>query len=265
MEVAVKVLRRSMLAMDAGVVAEFEREIGFMQRTRHANLVRFFGAGRQGDGTPFLVEELMAGGTLKGLLRGGNARALRWGTKASLAADVARGMAYMHGLGHIHRDLKSGNVLITETMQAKVADFGSVGRLLTEQLADMLSSRGSVMSLGSKCDMDLTQGMGTPMYMSLEMLRHAGYDERTDVWSFGVLLWEIAAQALPDLLEQEGHTRGPVYSAFLKLLEDSRRLTVKAEWPEAWRSLMARCWEREPGNRPTFPLLLRVLEGSEQR
>jgi len=48
--------------------------------------------------------------------------------------------------------------------------------------------------------MDLTQGVDTPMYMSREMLRHSGYDERTDVWSFGELLWEIAAQAPPDLL-----------------------------------------------------------------
>ena len=65
MEVAVKVLRRSVLEMDETVVSEFEREIGFMQRTRHVNLVRFFGAGNQEDGTPFLVEELMLGGTLQ--------------------------------------------------------------------------------------------------------------------------------------------------------------------------------------------------------
>ena len=92
--------------MDASVVAEFEREIGFMQRTRHGNIVRFFGAGRRDDGTPFLVEELMAGGTLKGLLRGKGAQVLAWEVKTGLAADVARGMAYIHSLGHIHRDLK---------------------------------------------------------------------------------------------------------------------------------------------------------------
>jgi len=210
--------------------------------------------GRQEDGTPFLVEELMAGGTLKGLLRG--ARELDWGAKTALAADVAHGMAYMHGLGHIHRDLKSGNVLITETMQAKVADFGSVGRLLTEQRS---SSRVSTSS-----DLDLTQGVGTPLYMSPEMVNYAGYVASTDVWSFGVLMWEIAAQAPPDLLQQEGLTRGPVYSGLLRLLEDGRRLAIKADWPVVWRSLMARCWQREPGSRPTFPSLLRTLEGGKE-
>jgi len=252
-----------MLEMDESVVAEFEREIGFMQRTRHTNLVRFFGAGRQDDGTPFLVEEVMSGGTLKGLLRGGRQhgmqRPLDWLTKTSLAADVARGMAYMHGLGHIHRDLKSANVLVTGTTQAKVADFGSVGLLLTERqrLRPAFQASGS-----SLADLGQTQGVGTPLYMSLEMLRHAGYDESTDVWSFGVLLWEIAAQASPDLLEQQGYTIGPVYSALVHCLEDGHRLQTKAEWPDAWRSLMARCWHQEPGSRPAFAAIVQALDSS---
>jgi len=262
MEVAVKVLRRSMLEMDEGVLVEFEREIGFMQRTRHANLVRFFGAGRQGDGTPFLVEELMAGGTLERLLRGGNARQLDWDTKSSLAADVARGMAYMHGLGHIHRDLKSGNVLVTEAMQAKVADFGSVGRLLTEGRAAQSSIHTSTSASGSDRYLYLTQGVGTPLYMSLEMLQHASYDASTDVWSFGVLLWEVASQAPPDLLDQEGYSGGPVHGGLVRFLEGGRRLAIRAEWPDAWRSLMARCWQRTPDSRPAFPLILSELVGS---
>jgi len=261
MEVAVKVLRRSMLEMGEGIEEEFEREIGFMQRTRHSNIVRFFGAGRQEDGTPFLVEELMSGGTLTKLLRGTNSRALDWNTKAALATDVARGMSYIHMQGHVHRDLKSGNVLITESLQAKVADFGSVGRLLSERPADRTSSRLSVASFASDSELELTQGVGTPMYMSLEMLRHAGYDERTDVWSFGVLLWEIAAQAPPDLLQQEGFKRGPAFSGLLRLLESGCRLTIGAEWPDPWRPLVAQCMQQDPEARPDFPSLVRTLEG----
>jgi len=248
MEVAVKVLRRSMLDMDMNVVVEFEREISFMQRTRHSNLVRFFGAGRQEDDTPFLVEELMASGTLKDLLRGGNMRQLDWDAKTALATDVARGMAYMHGLGHIHRDLKSSNVLITEKMQAKVADFGSVGRLLTGQRSFSHDSIGS--------NLGLDQVVGTPLYMSLEMVNQAGYDASTDVWSFGVLMWEIAAQATPDLLEQEGITRGPVSSGLLRLLDEGRRLAIKAEWPDAWgvaHGAVLAAGARQPPHVPVTP------------
>ena len=206
----------------------------------------------------------MAGGTLKGLLHGGEARAISWDMKASLAADVARGMAYMHSLGHIHRDLKSGNVLITETMQAKVAYFGSVGRLLEEQHDNRLDSRASLHSLESWASLDMTHGVGTPLYMSLEMLRHTNYDERTDVWSFGVLLWEIAAQAPPDLLQQEGYSGRAIFSGLDKLLEEGHRLAMHAEWPAAWRELMARCWQQDPDRRPAFPQILQVLEEGEK-
>ena len=74
------------------------------------------------DGTPFLVEELMAG-SLQGLLYDGDGlrrEAMEWSLKLKLACDVARGMAHIHSLGHIHRDLKSGNVLVTATPTAKV-------------------------------------------------------------------------------------------------------------------------------------------------
>jgi len=100
------------------------------------------------------------------LLYGRGAGRLGWDTKTALAVDIARGMAYMHGLGHIHRDLKSGNVLITETMQAKVADFGSVGRLLSdrrEERAMCCDSTGPAPD--NVKDMCQTQGIGTPLYM----------------------------------------------------------------------------------------------------
>jgi len=125
-----QVLRKVLMELDDSVLAEFEREVEFMQRTRHANIVRFFGAGAQADGTPFLVEELMAGGSLTGAIRGLPARKLTWKTRYRWATDICKGMAHIHSLGHIHRDLKSGNVLITAQGCAKVADFGSVGELL---------------------------------------------------------------------------------------------------------------------------------------
>jgi len=147
-------------------------------------------------------------------------------------------------------------------MQAKVADFGSVGRRLTEGRAAQSSIHTSTSASGSDRYLYLTQGVGTPLYMSLEMLQHASYDASTDVWSFGVLLWEVASQAPPDLLDQEGYSGGPVHGGLVRFLEGGRRLAIRAEWPDAWRSLMARCWQRTPDSRPAFPLILSELVGS---
>lgn len=208
----------------------------------------------------------MSGGTLKELLRGGNRSDLGWSKKNDLASDVARGMVYIHGLGHIHRDMKSGNILITETMHAKVADFGSVGQWLVEARTQRLNTQLSMSSVtsfdGHRESREMTRGVGTPLYMSLEMLLQESYNSSTDVWSFGVLLWEIAAQTSPDLLEQEGHKKGPVFSNLIRFLDEGRRLTIDTSWPEVWCTLMSRCWGREPSVRPSFAQILSELEGS---
>lgn len=129
--VAVKMLQKSVINFDEhGVCEEFQREIEIMQRTRHPNIVRFFGAGTWTDGTPFFVLELMSRGSLKTLLRGkAVTESLPAAVKLSFALDIAKGMEYIHSQGHIHRDLKSGNVLISETMRAKIADFGTMRRI----------------------------------------------------------------------------------------------------------------------------------------
>lgn len=183
--VAVKVLKQAVMEFDDTARTEFEREVEFMQRTRHTNIVRFYGAGQRADGTPFLVEELLALGSLADLLHKGSRGGvtLDWGLKTRLAHDTAAGMAHIHSLGHIHRDLKSGNVLITQSLQAKVADFGSVGRMLKVSHAasskspkaalrgrrgilkhEMGSDEASSSSLTST-SLNQTIAVGTPLYV----------------------------------------------------------------------------------------------------
>ena len=178
-EVAVKVLRQSMLEMDDSVVAEFEREVEFM---RHANIVRFFGAGTfSAHGTPFLVEELMSAGSLKLLLAGaasvpceGDGQ-LTAAVKEATAVDICRGLGYIHALGHIHRDPKSGNVLVTAHLQAKVGDFGSIGLLLQRRepiptspapgrWTNIVMDRLGLGRTGATySDLSLTTAVGTPL------------------------------------------------------------------------------------------------------
>ncbi|EGD77334.1 TKL protein kinase [Salpingoeca rosetta] len=283
--VAVKVLRQSMMAFDEGTVVEFEKEVEFLQRTRHPHVVRFFGAGTDPNGSPFLVLEYVALGSLNSMLQkqdfdavlsryqsqqrasqgsdtgdgavaiGGGAVAggvgelkSGWELKVRLARDVCAGMAFIHSLGHIHRDLKSGNVLVSTSLRAKIADFGSIRQCLlnssaaqatTPMSGEMEKTGGGSRGGGdieyttqagtTTMHLTMTAGVGTPLYMAPEVLAGGQYDAKADVFSFGVLMWEVATQRTPDLIAQEkgSNFRGPLFTTLLTLLEAGKRLTFK--------------------------------------
>ena len=93
---------------------------------RHPNIVHFLGAGTWKDGSPFLVTELLQRGSLQHVL--GSSPQIEWLAKLRFALDAATGMAFLHGLGVVHRDLKSGNLLVTNNFRVKVvlcADIAS--------------------------------------------------------------------------------------------------------------------------------------------
>jgi LRR receptor-like serine/threonine-protein kinase FLS2 len=99
----------------------------------------------------------------------------------------------------------------------------------------------------------MTCGVGTPLYMSPEVIRGSEYNQPADVWSFGILLWEIASQQTPDLLKQEGKIRGPLLSNLLQLIEAGKQLRVERDaWPEWVCTLIADCNALNPARRPTF-------------
>ena len=108
MNVAVKTMQGSWLS-EAELRAALDHEASTLQAVRHAHIVQFWGAGTLADGSPFLVTELMDLGSLTGVLQ----RApLDWTTKGRFALEIAQGMALVHSLHRMHRDLKSGNVLV---------------------------------------------------------------------------------------------------------------------------------------------------------
>lgn len=314
MPVAIKVLHAQLQEFDATSAEEFAKEADFLMRARHPNLVRFFGAGQLPDGTPFIVLELVARGSLRSLLEAarsstsgqqGGADAepsqsaaktppvvLSEALKRQLTVDVARGMAYIHQLGNMHRDLKTGNVLVTEGWRAKVADFGSIRGLImgpgatkdstrthgtadadTDNAADSggsagaspassaNASRGSHRSWpDSQTSGSLTVGVGTPLYMAPEVIRGEAYGPPADVWSFGVVLWELVEEREPDLLAQVGDVgRGPLMSRLQRQLERGARLRLGSSAPEWAASLITKCFMADPSARPPFSQLLSQL------
>jgi serine/threonine protein kinase len=172
-EVVVKRLRRE-VALDRDAVALFEREIAVARTLDHPNIVRILDVGRAGD-VPFYVMEHLAGQDLRAqmlALRKSN-RALVPARACAVAAAAARGLAYAHARGIIHRDVKPANVFLAASGAVKLLDFG-----IAKSAEHIALTRTGVTR-------------GTHAYMAPE--HHAGLelDDRADVFALGVVLWEM--------------------------------------------------------------------------
>ncbi|EGD82479.1 TKL/DICTY4/DRK protein kinase [Salpingoeca rosetta] len=188
-EVAVKKLRSSILSLDEHAIDDFDAEVSLIRSLRHRNIVLFYGAGVMDEG-PFLVTEFMARGSLSAILKS-NVE-LSYSRLLGFAEDMVHGVMFLHELQppRMHRDIKSANLLVSENWVVKVADFGT-GRLCgQEQATDVVAA----MDFASAT---MTTAVGTLLWTAPEILSSQPYGPPADVYSVGIVLYEIATRREP--------------------------------------------------------------------
>ncbi|KAB2014842.1 hypothetical protein ES319_D09G255500v1 [Gossypium barbadense] len=236
-DVAVKVFSKQEYSDD--VIDSFRQEVSLMKRLRHPNVLLFMGAVTSPQRLCIVTEFLPRGSLFRLLQR--NTTKLDWRRRVHMALDVARGMNYLHHCNPpiIHRDLKSSNLLVDKNWIVKVGDFG-------------------LSRLKHKTYLTTKTGKGTPQWMAPEVLRNEPSDEKSDIYSFGVILWELATEKIPWDNLNSMQVIGAV--GFM-----NQRLEIPKEVDPRWSSIIESCWQRDPQCRPTFHELLDKLRDLQRQ
>ena len=230
-EVALKILPES-FAQDSQRMGRFTREAEVLASLNHPNIAGVYGLECQGS-THAIAMELVEGETLAARIRKG---AIPLEELLKIASQVAEALEAAHEKGIIHRDLKPANVIVRAEGTVKVLDFGLAKATAegTEASAEMSAS--PTLSLAA------TQAgviLGTAAYMSPEQARGRPVDRRSDIWSFGVVLWEMLVGTVPF----GGETISDILAAILKESPSSEDLPGRL--PPSLVRLLDRCLERD--------------------
>ncbi len=229
-DVAIKVLPDS-FQQDEERLARFRREAQLLASVNHANIAAIHGL-EETNGAVHLVLELVPGDTLaQKLLRG----RMPLDEALSICRQVAEALEAAHDKGIIHRDLKPANIKVTPEGLVKVLDFGLAKSEVAEPSSDSVSDSPTA-SLGATGAGII---LGTAAYMSPEQARGKSLDKRTDVWSFGCVLYE----ALSGRRAFSGETVTDVVAAILEREPDWSKLP--AETPAGIRALLRRCLQKD--------------------
>src|SRR5450631_2401431 len=234
-DVAIKVLPQA-LSLDADRMRRFEQEALATAALNHPNILAVFDIGAS-DGSPYVVSELLEGETLRERLRTG---ALATRKALDYALQIAHGLAAAHEKGIIHRDLKPDNLFVTKDGRVKILDFGLAKLTQADPGAGSNAAMPTVTHGGTEAGVV----MGTAGYMSPEQVRGLAVDPRSDIFSFGAILYEM----LSGKRAFHGDTAADTMSSILK--EDPPELNeTNRNVAPALERIVHHCLEKNPESR----------------
>ncbi|MEQ2251760.1 hypothetical protein ILYODFUR_014450 [Ilyodon furcidens] len=233
-KVAIKTLKQEDTKQD-----EFVKEVQALKSLHHPKLIQLLAMCSRGEPV-YIVTELMSKGSLKSYLASNEGQMLKTAHLIYMSSQVADGMGYLEDRHIVHRDLAARNILVGDDLVCKVADFG---------LARIIKDSVYTASRNTKIPVRWT---------SPEAALHQRFSVKSDVWSFGVLLYEITSRGK---MPYEGKTNKEV----LEILTSGHRLSCPHHCPQNIYRIMLNCWHLEPSKRPSFHALQSELDSIYER
>ncbi len=237
-DVAVKKLH--MADMSAKCTQEFERETKVWSKLHHPNIIALLGICISPN--PYcMVMKYKPSGSLYKLLQ--SKQDIPWSSRKQMAVDIASALLYLHKKNIVHRDLKSLNILVGKEegqLRASLTDFG---------LSEVKQETASTTKIGAQ------QSSGTLLWMAPELLKGRKCTKASDIYAYGMVLWELATRKVPFNEVHQSAVRGLIKESELSCLK------IPTETPESFSGLIKQCWSKQPTIRPSAKSTLDQLLG----